>query len=516
MARLHPQRPCARLAVSALSALIALSALLASCIGVNDPVVSVTQGTLIRNVTVVDTRDGTLRSGQAVAIDAGRIQHIAPDRSLRSSGAAVEVDGAGKFLVPGYLDMHTHALGAPDGQAATWALLLANGVTGVREMSGSAAQIQRARASNAERAAGRLLAPELLQLPSDIIGGAPSAAVAAQMVRKHQADGADFIKVVGGSREVTLAVLAQARESGLGVAGHLPLSITSADAAANGWRSIEHLGSGIGMLLECADDEAAIRSALLSGQGAKPVLEPAAIVSPMLFRALDAPFYQRALASQNDARCQAVAQAAARSSTWQVPTLIRLRTMDHSDDAVYRADPNLAYVDPTRKALWARLGQQFSANVPPAAADTFKQYYAAQLRFVGLLQKSGARLLAGSDLGGIWVIPGFGLHQEFAELANAGLTPLQVLQATTLNGAAFLGRQASMGTVEVGKVADLVLLDANPLAGVANLGRIAGVVVNGRYLGAAEMARMKRDVASTYAGQPVKNLASAYDATHRH
>ena len=491
-------------------------AIVAACVTVSEPAIEVNQGTVIRDVTVVNTRDGVLLPAQAVVIAEGRIQRVLPTRNVKPGAGAAVVDGSGKFIVPGYLDMHTHALAGADLPIPFWSMLVAHGVTGIREMAGSAALIQRAAQVNADRAAGKLLSPEILQVPGDIIGGAPSGAVATQMVRKHKADGASFIKIVAGSREVTLSVLAEARAQGLGVAGHLPLALTSAEAASNGWRAVEHLGSGIGMLLECAADEPAIRRALLNGEGAKPVLEPAAILSPMLFRALDAPFFQRALDSFDAARCSALANAAAVSNTWQVPTLIRLRTMDFNDQPIYRNDPNLQYVDKTRRALWESLAQRYASTIPPAAAATFRNYYAAQVKFVGQMQAHGARLLAGSDLGGIWVIPGYGLHQEFAELAAAGLTPLQVLQATTLNGAIFLGREASMGTVEAGKQADMVLLDANPLANVANLSRIAGVVLGGRYLSAAELATLKRDLALAYRQQPLQNLASAYDNSHRH
>ena len=497
-----------------------VAACVTACVTASEPVLEVNQGSVIRNVTVVSTRDGALSPGMAVVIDAGRIQRVLPDRGVRAAGKATVVDGSGKFVVPGYLDMHTHALAGADSPSPFWTMLVAHGVTGIREMAGSAALIQRAKQVNADRAAGKLLAPEILQVPGDIIGGAPSGAVAAQMVRKHKADGADFVKIVAGSREVTLAVLTEARAQGLGVAGHLPLALNSAEAAANGWRAVEHLGSGIGMLLECATDEPRIRRALLNGEGAKPVLEPAAIVSPMLFRTLDAPFFQQVLDSFSAERCAAVAQAAAKSGTWQVPTLIRLRTMDFSDQPVYRNDPNLQYVDKTRRALWASLADRYASSMPPAAAATFRSYYAAQLRLVGQMQAhaqaQGAKLLAGSDLGGIWVIPGAGLHQEFAELAAAGLSPLQVLQATTINGAMFLGREASMGTVEAGRQADLVLLDANPLTNVANLGRIAGVMLGGLYLSAGELAQLKRDVAVAYSQQPLQNLAAAYDNSHRH
>ncbi len=114
------------------------------------------------------------------------------------------------------------------------------------------------------------------------------------------------------------------------------------------------------------------------------------------------------------------------------------------------------------------------------------------------MKQSGVKMLTGSDLGGIWVIPGFSLHQEFQALAAAGLSPLEILQMATLNGAQFLNREATMGTVDVGKNADLVLLDAHPVEAVANLGRIAAVVLKGKYFSKDMLDKMKNEVASAY------------------
>ena len=133
-----------------------------------------------------------------------------------------------------------------------------------------------------------------------------------------------------------------------------------------------------------------------------------------------------------------------------------------------------------------------------------------------MLKRNGVKILAGSDLGGIWVIPGFSLHQEFHELANAGLSPLEVLQATTLNAAEFLHRETTMGTVDQGKDADLVLLDANPIVDVANLDKISAVLVNGRYFPRQSLDKMKIGVAEAYASQPLKSLSAATDPTHVH
>lgn len=274
----------------------------------------------------------------------------------------------------------------------------------------------------------------------------------------------------------------------------MPLALPAGEAADKGWRAIEHLGSGLGMVLDCSTEESAVRSALLRGDGARPP-PPAsmqwAIISPMLFRAADAPFYQRAMDGYSEEKCTALARRLVQRGTWQVPTLIRLRTAAYSTAREYRSDEALRYVDAETRALWERLALQYQATVPESAAVTFQRYYALQQRVVGMMAREGVKMLAGSDLGGIWVIPGVGLHQEFHELGAAGVSPLQILQMTTLNGAEFLHREASMGTVEEGKVADLVLLDANPLADAANLSRIAGVVLKGRYLDQAGLQRLK-------------------------
>ena len=130
------------------------------------------------------------------------------------------------------------------------------------------------------------------------------------------------------------------------------------------------------------------------------------------------------------------------------------------------------------------------------------------------MQQAGVKILAGSDLGGGWVIPGFSLHQEFRELAAAGLSPLQVLQATTLNGARFAGREATMGTVEQGKNADLVLLNGNPIADVANLHQVNAVFLRGKYYSRVALDKLLADVATGYAAQAAQPLATRVDPDH--
>jgi imidazolonepropionase-like amidohydrolase len=490
-----------------------LGATLAGCGGGGDTMV-VSSGTVIRHATIVNTADGTLTTGKSVLVDNGKIKSIT-GRPIQTTDTAQSVDGSGKFIVPGYLDMHTHAMAAADQQPAYWPLLIANGITGVREMSGSAEVIRRIGEVNAASAAGQLDAPEILTRPGEIFAGqSTTAAGAIQFVQRQLASGADFIKVIGGNREAVMAVLAEAKSQGSYVAGHLVPAVSAQDASNAGWRVIEHLGSGWGLQLDCATDAAAVRLALASGQGANPPFPATFTVNPRVFDAArNARFYQRIFDTYDAGLCQSLAKTFVANGTWQVPTLIRLRTQSFGNDPLYRNDPNLVYVDKTRRALWNQLGDEFDTNVPKAAQATLQQYHGLHQKVTRLLSDSGVKMLAGSDLGGIWVIPGFSLHQEFRELSAAGLTPLQILQATTLNGAEFLHRESAMGSVAEGKNADLVLLDANPLADVANLEKISAVFLKGRYFPKAALEKMKSDVAAAYETQTLKALHTALDPT---
>lgn len=474
------------------------------------------KGIVLVNATIVNTRDGGLTTGQSLHIDDGKIVRIGPTGTIRAVGAARQVDAAGRFVVPGYLDMHTHAMGSADRQPSHWPLMVASGITGVREMGGSAALIKRAKEVNADSAAGKLDAPEILAIPGDILVGIVSAPQAVAAVQAQKAVGAGFIKLVNANREGTLAVLAEAKAQNLAVAGHVPLPLTTAEASDAGWQSIEHLGAGMGMVLDCSSQDADIRKALLSGAGAPAVNSPLAIVSPMLYRNLDGVFYEQVMATYNDAKCTGIAKTVAKNQTWQVPTLIRLRAAYYSSAAEFRASGDLIYVDKATRALWEQLGAQATTLISPASTQAFQRFYVAQQKLVKLLSQNGVKLMAGSDLGGIWVIPGISLHQEFRELAAAGLTPLQILQMTTLNGAEFLKRESSMGTVEQGKNADLVLLDANPVADAANLSKIAGVFLKGRYLSSENLASMKQAVATAHANAPQAPAQSAIDPNHVH
>lgn len=455
------------------------------------------QDLVIDKVTVVDTRTGKLARNRAIVIDNGRIVRVVRAGSVK--GQARTIDAGGKFAVPGYLDMHAHPLTSTS-PATSLPLMVANGITGYRQMGGDPGLL-------AARRAGTLavprIAPALLAMPGMVMAG-PLAAdpqAAAAEVRKQKAEGADFIKVVDLGPDAFFAVLDTARELGLPVAGHQPASVDVRAAVARGMHAIEHLGPNAAMFEACSTDEAAIRQAYgkvaTKGGNIKFDLPPEALkrltANPQLL-VDEAGFRQlrHVLDTYDEAKCVALAKTLARSGSWQVPTLIRLRAMELGNDSAFREDPNLRYITADDRQMWLQVGDSFSTRLSAESRDTLRQLYARQLKLVKLLDRSGVDMMVGTDFGGQWLVPGFSIHQEFDLLGEAGLSPLRILQMTTLNGARFLGREATMGTVEAGKDANLVLLDANPIAAVANLHGIDAVVLAGTYYGRGDLDAIKR------------------------
>lgn len=424
------------------------ASLLAACGSSGDSSTKVAQGFVIRNATIVDTRDGSLQPGRTIVVNEGKIQTITSE-PVRVTGTAQDVDAAGKYVVPGYNDMHTHVMEAIDLQPNFFPLMIANGITAFRDQELS--NEERGEQLNADSAAGRIDAPEAI--------------------------------FAGGE-------------------AHLNPAESTFDASNRGMPYIDHLGAGIGLLMDCSTQAQDIRTEFLA-QSYRPsgINMANFILNPRAYDGnQNARFYQRVLETYDENTCKALSQAFVHNGTWQIPSLIRLRTQDWGNDPLYRQDPNLIYVAESRRASWNEVGDVFS-TLPASAVTTLQDYYELQKRATLLMQRNGVKMLTGSDIGGIWLIAGFSLQQEFQELAAAGLSPLEVLQATTLNPAEFLNRQASMGTVEEGKNADLVLLDANPLDSVDNLGKIDGVFLKGRYFSKAALDKLKSDVADAYAKQ---------------
>jgi imidazolonepropionase-like amidohydrolase len=423
----------------------------------------------ITGVTVIDMADATPKSAMTVMVVGNRITTVGRTLSVRIPGNARVVDGTGKFLIPGLWDMHVHTLydGRPE---FFFPMFVANGVTGVREM-GSTFSLDSIRTLREQIRRGEVMAPRFGAVAGKIFNGpdAPAGrlpefmsfsdpAEARRMVQEYKRQGADFIKVYDLlSRDVYLAIVDEARKQNLTVAGHVPRSMSPREASAAGQRSIEH---STGMSLNgCVGDRAATN---------------------------------RNGAAQEQIDCQALFTLYRTNSTWQVPTLFSRYTLSVSYDSAFMLE-RYKYVPLNVREEWRRKILQRRQRSSDAQLKENWQYL---LGLVAAMHRAGVPILAGTDVGfgNVNTFAGFGLHDELEVLVKAGLTPYEALQTATVHPARYLNLSGSLGTIEQGKLADLVLLDANPLDQIGNTRRIAGVVLNGRFISRQEREKMLADV----------------------
>jgi hypothetical protein len=266
------------------------------------------------------------------------------------------------------------------------------------------------------------------------------------------------------------------------------------------------------VLLGCSTDEDSLRKAIAekppqappsaSGPGPaeralRATTNPIMSTDPISFDLM-----KRVAVTYSDIKCRGLIQRIKKDGMWMTPTLIRLRTMEFGDDPAYRHSPNLRYVPAKTQQLWQEMADQFPKIVTPDRRAMLKKFWALQLRLTKLLDDAGVPMMTGTDSGGVghWEISGVALHQEIDLLHQAGLKPLTILQMTTLNGAKFLHREDHLGSVAVGKGANLVLLDGNPVASEANLHRIDAVVRNGTFYPKDALEKLKQDAAARVAG----------------
>jgi imidazolonepropionase-like amidohydrolase len=420
----------------------------------------------ITGVTVIDVARGRRLPTQTVVLRGARLSAVGPAARVRVPAGARVVDGRGKFLIPGLWDMHVHFMNTG---VSALPLLVANGVTGVREMGG---HLDSTRAWRRRMDAGELVGPRVrtagpvLESPRYIArvrerdqragGGlaalllpyrvAPTDSAGAERAVDSLAQlGVDFIKFRNtDTRGAYYGMLAAAKRRGLAVTGHPPPpNVASlAEASDAGQRSVEHL------MLPPLDD--------------RPAAERAALYARF-----------------------------ARNGTWYTPTLsVSVLAQGLADSAVRAAlDDTLALTGSPRRYAAPSLVRWWRTQLDERAADTttarrnavLRRAYASGLADVRGMRRAGVPLLAGTDAGAVGVYPGFSLLEELALLVrDAGLTPREALWAATGGPARYFGLEREAGTVAVGMLADLVLLDADPLADIRNTSRIRAVVAAGR------------------------------------
>ena len=433
---------------------------------------------------MIDVAGGETHQDNTVLIDGNRITYVGQAMAKMPPGTRV-IDGRGKFLIPGLWDMHVHGFVYVFSDFAG-PLMIANGVTGARDMG---YYIDTTLRWKADILAGHEIGPRLV-LGVRVDGPINQARFVAHVVtdedgvravdtlarKKDGSPRADFIKTYSWiPRAAYFGIAREAKKLGVPFAGHAPYSVSVAEASDAGQRSIEHEDD---LMRACSARDSALR-AIFGDTSTANAPDQLQIIRDEARRLRD---------SYDPKRCRSVIATLARNHTWITPTLVVYQPYAHAFDSAATHPELSKYVPGLVQGGWKRR----AAGVTPADSMVVRSYFSFDR--TRDLKNAGVKLLAGTDMPQAFVYPGFSLHDELELLVQAGLTPLEALRAATYNPADFFGGLDSLGTVARGKLADLVLLEANPLTDIRNTRRISVVIANGRVFDGAARAQLLKHV----------------------
>jgi imidazolonepropionase-like amidohydrolase len=455
-----------------------LSAVTAACAGPEpsvSPAASGATGDVVAfvDVNVVPMDGERVLERQTVIVRDGRITEVGPTASVPIPAGATRLEGAGKYLMPGMAEMHAHIPGPQAGEKYMEDVLflyLANGITTVRGMLGHPSHlVLRERAAK-----GELWSPHVYTSGPSLNGNSvKSPAGAVRMVTEQKAAGYDLLKIHPGlSREAYDSIDAAADRLGIDFAGHVPEAVGLRRALEARQASVDHLDGYMELLVPEGTPTGGPNSGLFG-----IVLTPRA----------------------DPAKIPAIAAATRQAGVWNVPTQSLIENLAGPDDAEAMARrPEMRYVAPQMLAQWVQAKREFQRN-PGFSPELGQRFIQIRRDLIRGLHDAGAGLLLGADAPQVFNVPGFAAHHELAMLVASGLTPFQALATGTTNAARYFGAEGEVGTVEAGKRADLLLLDANPLQNIGNVAKRAGVMVAGRWLPESEIQQRLDQIAASAA-----------------
>ena len=431
---------------------------------------------LITDVNIVDVENGIILKNHSVFLKDGMIAEVDPAEEFEISDVAMVVQGSGKYLIPGLWDMHAHLGFKPVSLTTIYPLHLAHGVTSIRDPYGSMEDDDPFIVTNKDKQYWNeqvdnlaLVGPKVRGMgtfpigsPANLLTGFPqmfwakSADDTRRLVNYYDERGVDFLKVYSHlSRESYFALMTLASELDLEVVGHRPFSVSAIEASNAGQRSIEH--SHV-FIRECFTGADSIRKLYQKGRGRMPLHEM--------------------IEKHNSLMCDEIFATMVRNDTYWCPTHVVRKKDAFANDTLFTNDPRLRYLPQLMRLDW----EDEMAERAARDKETHKillQYYNLGLSTIYRAHKAGVRILAGTDSPAQVVFPGSGLHDELRILASSGIPPGAVLKIATLEAAQFFDLDSLYGSIAKGKVADLVLLDKNPLASIDNVAEINMVIAQG-------------------------------------
>ncbi len=446
---------------------------------------------LIKAVNIIDVKTGEVWANRNILIVANTITAIDSSEILVEDSNALHIDGTNKYLIPGLWDMHTHS-----NQHSPWLhhpLYIANGVTGIRDMSGQlnrrdsywVGSSERLR-WNADLEAYKRATPRYVLQSSYQIDGALSVPdgfpdffklenpeQVDSLLQFYKNESVDFIKIYQQIPVASYRKLARKAEHyGLHIAGHKPMFLSLEEAIDLGQRSFEH---GRIFLFESFPEADSLKH-------------------PERWKKYFSKYKRKLIETYNPKKAGELMKLMKSKNAHWVPTLQTLKFEAFAHDTVFRSNPHLKYITSIRKKLW--WGMDASNNARRNEAEHTKglseDFYKAALQQVTLANDIGVPIMTGTDVTDSYTFAGFSIHDELIDLTKCGLTNLEALQSATIIPARYAKKEKFYGSVAKGHMADLVLLNHNPLEDISNSSKIFGVLVNGLYYDAEKIEELKR------------------------
>jgi hypothetical protein len=450
--------------------------------------------TVLANVTVIDPVSGAKKLGNVV-LDGDRIVAVVD----KTPADAKVLDYSGKYVIPGLWDMHVHFT-----SPLSAGLFVANGVTSVRVMWGNPQMgpkpmklhtAMKAAIEKGEVGPRMMIASNIMDGPHPIWPGSLALSTpdeGKKAVDDAKAGGADFIKVYSLlPRPVYFAIAEESKKQGITFEGHVPETINVGEASDAGQKSIEHL---TGMVVACSGKEDALRKR--QADFAKKDHKPEE------WSKFKRDQTAEAVKTYDAKHADALFGKLAKNGTYQCPTFTVLKALSSFDDPKLMDDPRMQYEPEYMRKMW-NPKTDFRTKAWTAADYTaLRATLEKQLVIVGAMNKANVPILAGTDEVNPFCFPGFSLHDELGLLVKAGLTPTEALRAATWTPAKFFSQESTMGAVAEGKVADLVVLDADPTADIANTKKITAVVSRGVVHDRAALDKLLNDAKEAAAHPP--------------
>ncbi len=451
--------------------------------------------TIFYDATVVDVQSGKLLKHQEVIIAGNKIIAVKPISKLKLPKDAGIINAKGKYIIPGLWDMHVHTL-MEDWYTWQFPLFVANGIIGFREMWGDRNLIDSVRKEMQKgnmpffhlTASGHILDGKKPFWPGSLSAGDTTTAL--RIVDSLINAKVDFIKIYSFlEADVFEAIAKRCKERNVRFAGHVPHRVWLTKASNAGMASMEHL---YGFHIEaCAFRDSAMQLKVRDAENFEAGIEPKQ--RQALVRASE----KFVLENFSEERMRNIAKTLRKNNTYVVPTIVTLRGNYFSNDTVFTNDERLKYMSKGTRDYWQEEKEKNLKRFTESDWQNKRTRYAIEKQIIKILWQEKVPILAGTDSDNPYAFPGFSLHGEIALFVEFGMTPMDALRTATINPVKYLNMTDSLGTIEPGKRADMILLNGNPLTNIANTKNIFGVMINGKLFTSGELDKMKETVIKT-------------------